>query len=180
MGSLLIVTGPPGAGKSTVAQLLVDRFDPSVLVTGDAFFEFLARGAVAPWLPAAHHQNEVVTRAAASAAAVYARDDYTTVYDGIVGPWFLSTFAAATGLDRLDYVLLLPDVETCVHRVATRTNHGFDDEAATRKMHHEFSVAAIEPRHVVVDPPDDPHAVADLIGERMASGSLTHTIDTAP
>ncbi len=33
--SLLLVTGPPGAGKSTAAQVLVQRFEPSVLVSAD-------------------------------------------------------------------------------------------------------------------------------------------------
>jgi len=45
MPPLLVVTGPPGAGKSTVARLVTDRFEPSALVEGDAFFAFLARGA---------------------------------------------------------------------------------------------------------------------------------------
>ena len=65
-GRLVVISGPPGAGKSTVARLLADRYDPSALVEGDAFFAFLARGAIEPWLPESNEQNEVVTRAAGS------------------------------------------------------------------------------------------------------------------
>jgi adenylate kinase family enzyme len=136
------VTGPRGAGKSTVARLLAERFDPSVLVEGDAFYGFLRRGAVAPWLPDAHSQNTVVTQAAASAAGRYAAGGFTTIYDGVVGPWFLADFTTATGLNRLEYVVLLPSVEECLARVATRQDHGFTDEAATRHMHEQFATAS--------------------------------------
>jgi ABC-type cobalamin/Fe3+-siderophores transport system ATPase subunit len=88
MGSLLAITGPPGAGKSTVARILADRVKPSVLVEGDSFFAFLARGAIPPWLPESNDQNDIVIQAAASAAGRYASGGYMTVYDGVVGPWF--------------------------------------------------------------------------------------------
>ena len=176
MGSLLVVTGPPGAGKSTAARLVADRFDPSVLVEGDAFFGFLARGAIPPWLPASNAQNEVVTEAAAACAGRYAVGDYMTVYDGVVGPWFLPTFAKATGLTRLHYVVLLPSVERCVEGVRTRANHVFTDEDATRKMHSEFANADIDDRFVLVDPPDGASTVADQIVAALDEGRLEYEV----
>jgi cytidylate kinase len=161
--SLVIVTGPPGAGKSTVARVLAHRFEQSVLVEGDAFFGFIARGALTPWLPEANEQNEVVTQAAAAAAGRYAAGGFVTVYDGMVGPWFLSTFLGATGLGRVDYVVLLPSVERCIERVGTRQGHGFRDEGATRHMYRQFARADIDRRHLLLDPPDDPDEVADMI-----------------
>jgi hypothetical protein len=176
VGSLVVVTGPPGAGKSTVAQILVGSADPSVLVEGDSFFRFLASGAVDPWLPESHEQNTIVTRAAAAAAGSFALGGYATVYDGVVGPWFLPTFGAATRLERLDYVVILPSVATCVRRVATRRDHGFTDEVATRKMHAEFASARIAERHVLRDPPEGAAEVAAIIASARAAGQLTHPI----
>jgi cytidylate kinase len=174
MASLLVITGPPGAGKSTISSILVNRAERSVLIAGDAFFGFLARGAVLPWLPEAKEQNETVTQASATAAGRFASGGFMTVYDGIVGPWLLSTFAAATGLDDLDYVIVLPQVDVCVARVATRHDHGFDDEPATRKVHAEFERARIDRRHVVSNPPGRPEEVADTIHARHRDGSLTY------
>ncbi len=176
-GSLLIVTGPPGAGKSTAAALVVARSEPSVLVEGDAFFQFLARGAIEPWLPASNAQNETVTEAAGAAAGRYARGGFAVVYDGVVGPWFLRRFLAATGLDRLDYAVVLPPVERCVERVASRVGHGFTDESATRKMHAEFAgaAAAVEARHLLVVDAEPPEAVADRIAAAQASGALAYS-----
>ena len=68
--SLLVVTGPPGAGKSTVARLVSQRLDSSVLVEGDAFFGFMDQGAIAPWLAEADAQNEIVVGAVEDAASL--------------------------------------------------------------------------------------------------------------
>jgi predicted ABC-type ATPase len=177
MALLIVVTGPPGAGKSTVARLLAHEFERSVLVEGDAFFAFVARGAIAPWLPSSRDQNEVVTRAAAAAAGRYSAGGYDTVYDGVVGPWFLATFAAATGVECLHYAMLLPSAEQCVARVASRVGHGFTDEAATRHMHAQFAhsaQSAIDSRHVLAGLAGTAEETAQEILQRTRSGELRY------
>lgn len=148
----------------------------SALVEGDAFFGFLASGAVEPWLSASNEQNRVVTEAAASAAGVShgAGTRPCTTASSVRGS---SPRSAATGLDFLDYVVLLPSVDVCVERVATRQVHGFTDEAATRTMHAEFAAGLpVSDRHVLRDLPGDVAAVADLIESARVAGELTHPI----
>jgi gluconate kinase len=174
MASLLLITGPPGAGKSSVARVIAEMFEPSVLVAGDEFFAFLARGALAPWLPEAGAQNTIVTQAAASAAGRFVTGGYMTVYDGVVGPWFLPIFAASTGLDSLHYAILLPSLERCLERVRARQGHGFSDQAATQHMHEQFARATIDRRHVVVDPPEEVEVVAERIVGDLATGTLLY------
>jgi cytidylate kinase len=174
MAHLLVVTGPPGAGKSTSGRLLAERLDPSVLVAGDHFFTFLARGHIDPWRSEAARQNDVVIEAAARAAGSYAKGGYATVFEGVVGPWYVGEFLAGTGLTELDSAILLPSLETCVERVANRAGHGFTDEAATRSLHEQFATASIDDRHVFHDPPEDPVAVAELIANAAASGRLAY------
>lgn len=172
VAELLVVTGPPGAGKSTVAALVVQAFEPAALVPGDAFFAFWASGAVAPWLPAAHEQNAVVLRAAGAAAGAYVVGGCSVVYDGVLGPWLLPDFAAAAGLDRLHYAVVLPPLAGCLHRVATRTRHGFDDLAAAQHMHAEFAGAEVEDRHVLRTADEGPDEVARLVLDRFGQGLL--------
>jgi predicted ABC-type ATPase len=178
MAPLLVITGPPGAGKTTAAKSVAGTFDKSALVEGDSFFGFLASGAIAPWLPEAHFQNEAVVRVAAGAAGQFASAGYVTIFDGIIGPWFLQTFAVATGLDTLHYAVLMPSIETCVERVATRVDHGFTDEAATRHMFGEFASAAIEPRHVLTEPPDHPDGVVRQVLSAFEEGLLLYRVPT--
>ena len=170
--ALLVVTGPPGAGKSTVAARVVAAHDRAVLVEGDRFFAFVARGAVPPWTPAAAEQNGVVLAAAARAAGRFASGGYPVVYDGVLGPWSLPGFVAESGLTHVDYALLLPSEQVCRERVATRAGHGFTDDAATRTMHREFARAQVAERHLLRDLSGEPQDVAAAVLQAQASGSL--------
>ncbi len=173
MAPLVVLTGPPGAGKSTVGELLAGSFERSALVGGDAFYGFLARGAIIPWEDAATGQNEVCTAAAGAACGRFAAGGFTVVFDGMVGPWFLSQFLAATGLPALDYAVLLPPEELVVERVRTRVGHGFRDEAAARHMHREFVRSDPDPRHLITVA-DGPDQIAAAIAARLAAGSLRY------
>ena len=55
--SVLLITGPPGAGKSTVSGLVADRGEMSARLECDWFWTTIVRGHIAPWLPEADAQN---------------------------------------------------------------------------------------------------------------------------
>lgn len=172
MGSLLVITGPPGAGKSSVARVLAYEAERSVLVEGDQFFAFLAAGALAPWVSEAHEQNAVVVGAAAAATGSFVTGGFTTVYDGVIRPWSLPAFAAKTGLTEFDYVMLMPPLRVCLDRVMTRSGHGFRDAAATTRMYEEFESAGVEDRHVLTLDLEAPNEVAQRVSEARARREL--------
>jgi hypothetical protein len=168
----IVVTGPPGAGKSSVAALIVEAFPTAALVPGDAFFAFWTRGFIDPWRPESHRQNETIIRAAAAGVGAFSQGDCQVVYEGVLGPWFLPTFAAGSRLPSMHYVVLLPPVEACLARVAGRVAHPFGDPTATRQMHAEFARAALEERHLITDPDLDARAVAAEVLSRVEAGSV--------
>jgi predicted kinase len=91
-GHILILTGSPGAGKSTTAQSLVAESNgPAVHLHSDDFWHFIRKGAIPPYLPESRKQNEVVMAVLAKAAEGYAQGGYFVVVDGIVGPWFIGS-----------------------------------------------------------------------------------------
>jgi hypothetical protein len=176
VADLIVVTGPPGAGKTSAARALSAMFTRSVLVSGDDFFGFVDQGYVAPWTVEAHEQNDTVMGAAAAAAGRFAAGGFAVVYDGVVGPWFLDAFIAGTGLDWLHYVMLLPPEAICLERVHSRVGHGFADLEATRHMYRQFADAGISARHVLRGV-EDVQSLALRIFGLVESGAIVWLAD---
>jgi adenylate kinase family enzyme len=61
-----MLTGPPGAGKTTTARLLAAGSERAVHLESDSFFHFIRAGYVEPWKPEAHEQNTTVMRIVAA------------------------------------------------------------------------------------------------------------------
>jgi adenylate kinase family enzyme len=167
-GQMILVTGPPGAGKSTVAALLADRLTPSVHLHSDDFWRCIKQGWIAPYLPEAHQQNQVVMDVLVSAALGYAAGGYHVVYDGIVGPWFIDLFRAAAKerAVALSYVILRPDQQTTLTRATGRTGDALTDPAPIRALHDQFSDLGSYEAHVL----DSGELTAEATAERVLAG----------
>jgi adenylate kinase family enzyme len=143
-GFVVILTGPPGAGKSTVADILARQSEtPAVHLHTDDFYDrYIKSGYVLPWLPESQKQNEIVTGVIAGAACSYAAGGYFTLIDGIVGPWFLAPYreAAAAKNISLHYIVLRPaNADIAFARVQQRGTHGLTAEGPVRELFRQFA-----------------------------------------
>ena len=168
---LIIITGPPGVGKSTAARTVAETFDKGALVAGDEFHRSLVSGAIPPHLPESHDQNVMLIDITMQTAASYAAGGWVTVLEGIIGPWFLEPArrAAAQVGAPLHYVVLDADLETCIARFVDRER---DDGRldVVQKMHGEFRAHPM-PGHVI-DASPDPATVAATVLAAFESGRL--------
>ena len=176
---LLLLTGSPGTGKTTVAPLLADRHDPSACLDLDWFFAKVRRGAIDPWREEAHTQNRVVLHAAADAVTVFAQNGYFTVAEGILYPFMLDLFAAAAephGV-TLNYAVLRAPIDVVQQRVQDRKIEpphagALADAAVVDDLWQQFERHGVAARHCVESGGRDPAAVAEEIDNRLSTGEL--------
>ena len=176
-GSVLILTGPPGAGKLTVADILARQSEmPAVHLHTDDFYDrYIKRGYVLPWLPESQKQNEVVTGAIAGAACAYAAGGYFTIIDGIVGPWFLAPYreAAAAKIIPLHYIVLRPaDADITFARVQARGTHGLKAEGPVRELFRQFSDLSTLEKHAFDSGAMSAEEAAAALGQKIQTGQF--------
>ena len=178
-GEILLLTGSPGSGKTTVAPLVADRREPSACLDLDWFFAKLQRGAIEPWRVEAHAQNRVVLRAAAEAVVAFAQGGYYTVAEGILYPFMLDLFvqACAPHALPLNYAVLRAPIGVVQQRVQERRfepvhAEALADAAVVDDLWTQFESQGVGELHRVDSGTRTPDEVADEIDRRMAAGNF--------
>jgi chloramphenicol 3-O-phosphotransferase len=148
MASLNIITGTPGAGKTSLAKRLAADAERGVHIPGDLFFTFIPR-LIEPTDPESHAQNTSVVLAMTQAAMAFVAGGYDVYLDAVVGPWFLPVVAGELGELGVSivYVILRLPFEEALRRAKER-DQGFD-EKIVRKLHPQFEAVGPYERHVI-------------------------------
>lgn len=179
-GMLLILTGPPGAGKTTVGAIIASESPLSACIQSDWFWTTIVNGHIPPWEGAADSQNRAVIRAATAAGVRMANAGFTVVLEGILGPWHFEPLREelARCAVPVNYAVLRPDSDTCLARGRRRPlespqhRDALTDEGPIRHMWDQFRhLGAIE-QFVIDSSAIDPQGTAELVRKRIASGDL--------
>lgn len=122
-GSTFLITGISAAGKSTIGAALARRFELSVHIDGDVFFNMVVGGkAVMSSDPSdeAVRQLRLRYRNGAMVADTYARNGFVVVVqDVILGP-FLEEYVGLIESRPLYVIVLAPRPDALVTREADR------------------------------------------------------------
>ncbi|MBC2884976.1 AAA family ATPase [Ochrobactrum sp. CM-21-5] len=174
-GEILILTGPPGSGKTTTGLTLAETYgSPKVHLHSDDFWHFIKNGIVPPYLPEAHEQNAVVMDVLANVAEGYAKGGYFVVVDGIIGPWFLQPFMTVAA--PLHYVVLRPQLDVAILRCQERGGNTLTDPEPIAALHRQFSSLEQLERHALSTDGQTPRETLDMVIDAVESGEFRLTI----
>lgn len=123
LGKIIIITGPCGSGKSTIANQLAKSSEHPLTIHlhTDDFYNYIRNGYIEPWKEESASQNEVVIRAIVAYATVFYKQGYEVYVDGIIGPWFLDAWLEIVKEEiEVNYIVLRPNLETTITRVVGR------------------------------------------------------------
>jgi predicted ABC-type ATPase len=165
--SIVLLAGPVGAGKTTVARALVDLSPgPTAYVEGDTFWSFIAKGAESK---KRNMRFKMVMTSMTAAALPYALYGFETIVDFSIPPWFIETAqkVAKNKEVPIDYVVLRPSEAICAARAAARTEGKIADYEPYRELYATFE--GVE-RHTIRDDSSDATLVAARVREGLDKG----------
>jgi predicted ATPase len=188
MNQIILLSGPPGAGKSSVAEALCERFDRMLLVEVDDLRQMVRAGYRHPWIGdyQALEQLELGPRNAAAIALQSVAMRYSVVVADVITSqtveWYRATLAATPV--SVELVTLLPALDVTLQRDAGRL---YSLPERSRALHAQFTQQIAEGHlpGAVLDSSTDsnPSATADRVQDAISRGRalfITPTPDGAP
>jgi chloramphenicol 3-O-phosphotransferase len=172
MEPITILTGAPGTGKTTLAEVLAGCSPNGLHIPSDLFYHFPAHP-IPPHRAEAQAQNEAVIGALLAAARSFAGRGFDVFLDGIFGPWFLPFMARELlpEIQTVHYVILRVERETAVKRVRGRP--GYFEDGVVLQMHGEFEAQRDAYARFEVDAGEgEPADLAEEILRRRAEGGF--------
>ena len=126
--AIILVTGIMASGKSTVAQLLSQRFDKSVHLRGDIYRKMIVnnRKEVSP----EGNEDELEQlrlryRLAANTADTYFKEGFTVIVQDVVIGRMMNEFVSLIQNRPFYVVVLCPNPEVVAEREAVRLKKGY-------------------------------------------------------
>lgn len=127
--SVFVLTGPSGAGKTTVARLLAARFAQAVHLEGDVFRRSIVSGRHEMTPEASREAREQLLlryRLSATTADMYVEAGFVVVLEDVIAGEMFPAFADLVRSRPLHLVVLLPRREIVAARDVARATDGYE------------------------------------------------------
>lgn len=162
--SVVMLTGPVGAGKTTVARELVAISEaPLCYIEGDTFWPLFAK----PDTKSLRERFRLLMRSATAAAVPLARGGYEVLLDFSFPLDFIQTARKILKEIPLDFVILRPSLAICEQRAAARPEGKISDYSVYRDFYAMFEGL---PKHEIADDGADAQSVARRIRAGLDQG----------
>jgi cytidylate kinase len=150
-----LITGPAGAGKSTVAKEVAKKFDRTAVVSVDDLRSLIISGRVKPWPwnDESKLQVELSAENACDLAKNFLSKGFSVVIDDVIGASLLNYYKESLKEYPLQVILLLPTKEALLRRFDGR-GEGSGLRKRTEELHDKFSSRKDELPWQVIDSSD--------------------------